>query len=92
MHLNRWLFFLFSVATISALVFAACGDDDDDDDDADVATEEEATEEEGEATEEFNEQPKRADGGWYVLLVAPVGEVCLQSATTVPAEDLLCRM
>jgi ABC-type branched-subunit amino acid transport system substrate-binding protein len=63
MNLRKWLLFLFSVATISGLVFSACGDDDDDDDDADVATEEEATEEEGEATEEEAEEPSEPSPG-----------------------------
>ena len=46
----------------------------------------------GEAAEEFNEQPQRADGGGYALSVAPVSQVCFQTATTVPTEDLLCLM
>ncbi len=46
----------------------------------------------GEAAEEFDEQPQRADGNRYALSVAPVSQMRFQTATTVPTEDLLCRM
>ena len=38
----------------------------------------------GEAAKEFDEQPERADGNRYALSVAPVSQVCFQTATTVP--------
>ena len=46
----------------------------------------------GEAAEKFDEQPQRADGNRYALSVAPVSQMRFQTATTVPTEDLLCRM